>query len=1120
MGADELNDSRAESVFNDVGRKLNKLRGKKKLRDFFLGILHFLILLFGAGAAFILFEMFFWFPPVVRCVLLSLFILLLCMSGILWVVRPLYSLVFRPNQPSDVALAVESGKCIPALRDRLADAIEVYENRERDARHTSAEMALSALIQADSEIQNRDLSCLVSFKNLNRPAWHLVMTMAVGFAALMAQHRSAGQAVVRWIHPLVHFNRPAPFQLVVSPGTVRVLQGEKVRISVSFIGKWSAVPVLVIEPEGEKSYSIRMTAPFEHEIESVKKNTGYFVYSGKVRSDNFVIEVTERPMVRILQLTLHYPAYSKLGLFRMEPNVGDVEALSGTRVEMKVAANRPLRKAKVVFDNGTTIDLKPERRNARGHFVMIGNGWYQIDLEDTFGERNINPIRYAIRVKQDEFPFIRIVTPEKDSDLNQSMVVHVGLEAEDDFGISKCSLGYFLHQKTDSPEKSPDTLFCKIPLGEKPSLRLFTTYTWDLGSMRLLPEETVCYFVEATDNDGVSGPKSTRSEMYTLHFPSIEDIYREVEKEQADQISELNDMRMDAESFQTVIRKMNDELKTDQALAWEGKETIEEKAERQEEQIQRLGDLSDRLENLIESMDENNILNEQTLQKYQELQALYKEMDTPEWREALQKMQDAMARINQEEIRKAMEGLQISQEALLKSLERTLSLLKRIRIEQKMDELIRRIQDLSKNQEEVNGILEKGENKASVLAAQEASIQEQAGACQSDIQKLKNDMQAAGGMPMESMENAVESFSSPDLSVETAAMEQALMKNNRDGALNQGRQIAQQMRQAGKKLEETRKKMNDDERARVARAMRDLSMGILELSQEQESLNSQSGKGVLSQGAAEEKQQSISEALDQKADTLYRLSQKTFLVSPEMGKYLGEAKLSMQRALDGMKNSDMITAGRFQQKSVGALNQATIALLKGLEESGRGSGSGMESFFLQLQGMGAEQAALNQALSDLLGRGRLSMEEQAGMARLAAEQESIKERLRQMIRGSGNRSDVAGDLSQLVKDMEQAVRDMQMRKADRQTVQNQERILSRLLDAQRSLNRRDFSAKRQARTAQDIVRQSPASMQNSTLPDLDRMRKDVLEAAREGYTKEYLDLIEKYYNALIRANSN
>jgi isopenicillin N synthase-like dioxygenase len=940
------------------------------------------------------------------------------------------------------------------------------------------------------------------------------------FAVVVIIPVSVRQSVFRWAHPFTPFNRPALFQLFVRPGTIKVLQGETVSIKVDFRGRRFVPPILEIEPDGEKPYSIFLTSPFEYKLESVRKKTDYFVHSGKVRSKRYTIEVKERPMIRMMQLILHPPAYSRMEASRQEPNAGDVDALAGTEVEMSVTANKPIRAARAIFEREKPADLASKKQNAKGRFIIKYNERYWIELEDDFGEKNINPIHYTIRIKPDRFPFVRIVSPEKNSDLDQSMVVPLVLEVEDDFGISQCRLGYYLDKRSVSPGQGSDTSFFAIPVEGKQPSRLSILQKWDLGSSHLLPEDVVSYFIEATDNDRVAGPKSARSDVYTLRFPSIEDIYREMEKEQADQIHGLNDLFTETESFQAVIRQIDDDLKAGKVFEWEEKKNIEEKIGQQKEQISQLDNLADRLGSMIERMNENNLLDDQTLQKYQELQTLYEEMATPEWKEAMKKLQDAFERVSQEDMRKAMEGLQISQKALLRSLERTISLLKRLRIEQKTEELIQRICNMAKRQNEIDSILEKPQRNEKNLTSQEESIQEDTRAFQAETQKLRNEMQSLSGMPLDLMENAIQSVLSPQLSDEAAAMGRELQKQNRDDALSRGRKIEQQMQRAERSLKEMQKKLQENQRERIVGAMREMSLGLLELSQEQESLQTQIEKGSFLQKTIEEKQQSISEALDQKADSLYRLSFETFLVSPEMGKSLGEAKSAMQQALDGMKNMEFTKAGHFQQKAVGALNRTVITALKGMDQLGQGSGSGMESFFLQLQGMGEEQAALNRKLSDLLGQGRLSLEAQSGMARLAAEQESIKERLLEMIREFGYRSDITGNLNQLVKNMEQAIQEMQERKADRQTIQNQERILSRLLDAQRSLNSQDFSKKRQARTAQDINRRGPAPIQDQNSKKLDRLRKDILEAAKEGYTKEYLDLIQKYFDALLMINQN
>jgi hypothetical protein len=81
----------------------------------------------------------------------------------------------------------------------------------------------------------------------------------------------------------------------------------------------------------------------------------------------------------------------------------------------------------------------------------------------------------------------------------------------------------------------------------------------------------------------------------------------------------------------------------------------------------------------------------------------------------------------------------------------------------------------------------------------------------------------------------------------------------------------------------------------------------------------------------------------------------------------------------------------------------------------------------------------------------------------------------------------------------------------------QERILSRLLDAQRSVHNRDYSKKRQAETAKEQYSSlSPANLPNMRDNTKDRLRTELMRALNEGYAKDYQILIQKYFEALTR----
>jgi len=80
--------------------------------------------------------------------------------------------------------------------------------------------------------------------------------------------------------------------------------------------------------------------------------------------------------------------------------------------------------------------------------------------------------------------------------------------------------------------------------------------------------------------------------------------------------------------------------------------------------------------------------------------------------------------------------------------------------------------------------------------------------------------------------------------------------------------------------------------------------------------------------------------------------------------------------------------------------------------------------------------------------------------------------------------------------------------------QKQQRILSRLLDAARSVNRRDFNPERESRPGEDVARVSPGAIPPELLRESDRLRLDMLKAEMDRYPAQYRAFVESYLRAL------
>ena len=91
---------------------------------------------------------------------------------------------------------------------------------------------------------------------------------------------------------------------------------------------------------------------------------------------------------------------------------------------------------------------------------------------------------------------------------------------------------------------------------------------------------------------------------------------------------------------------------------------------------------------------------------------------------------------------------------------------------------------------------------------------------------------------------------------------------------------------------------------------------------------------------------------------------------------------------------------------------------------------------------------------------------------------------------------------------------------DRKVIERQERILSRLLDAQKSIREKEYSKKRIAEREKQIVGKSPPNLKQTILNNEDYLRKELMDALDEGYSAEYKEYIKKYFEKLYRQIEN
>ncbi len=1127
-------------ILSELIVRLASVRKKENSSSLLYGILFSASLIVGAAGFVILVEQIFYLPVPARTIIF--WVVIAVSVGLLawFVLRPLLKRFELLPAESNAQTAEKVGKAFPNINDHLINILQLYNERE-SSRFYSPDLIDASFEDVRKEIEPVDFTAAVSFARPRK--WGRILGIVTGIALLLLAVFPSGflGAANRLWHYTESFEAPLPFRFIVEPGNKEVVKGASVPIVVKVEGVPQKQITLSSKPSGqiqfdEKTLAANADGTFSYEMPALKSTTLYRVSSGDVSSEEYTLTVIDRPMVKMLRLNLAFPSYAKLSSRQLDDNVGDVTALKGTRITFSLEANKPLAVAKLMFSQPAN-ETKPNAHSltvsgskASGSLTLLKEQTYYIHLVDEENVASAEPIEYSLKIVPDAFPTAQILFPGTNIDIAENSRLNMLYKITDDFGFSSLRLAYRLIQsRYEQPWE--DFRYLAVPIPSAIVTGGDIAHLWPLSELNLVPEDVVSYYLEVFDNDNISGPKSGRSEIYTLRLPSLEEVFADLNQSHDVSLEAMKESLKQAEEAKKELEQLQQEMrKNQQKMDWQQQKKAEEMLKKYEEIQKKMEEVNKTINEMVQKMEKNEVLSQETLEKYQELQQLMEQMNSPEFAEAMKKMQQAMQQMNTEQMRQAMQNFQFNEENFRKSIERTMNLLKRIQIEQKVDEAIKRAEEMMKKQEELQKQTEQtnpsDRNKLDDLAQQQKDLKEMLDQLQKELAELQKKMQEfPAEMPLDEMQKAQEQLDQSQLDEMMEQIAQQMQQQQLSQAMQNQQSARQKMQQFMQQMQQMQQAMRQNQQRQIVNEMRRALQDVLNLSKRQEQLKNQSQRMEPNSQQYRDNAQQQMDVLRDLANVtqgLSRLSQKTFAITPELGKSIGDAMRQMSQAMQSLDQRSGNQAAGQQQGAMGSLNEAAEQLqsgINGMMQGGQGMGMGMAGFMQRLQQMSGQQQGINQGTQNL---GGMSAQQQAEMGRLAAEQGMVRKSLEQLAKEaaqSGELSKMLGDLNRVAQEMREVQTDLAQGNVNPETMKKQERILSRLLDSQRSARERDFEKKRRAESGTNVARKSPGEIDLNTQEGRNRLRQDLQKAIEEGYAKDYQELIKKYYEALERLES-
>jgi hypothetical protein len=796
--------------------------------------------------------------------------------------------------------------------------------------------------------------------------------------------------------------------------------------------------------------------------------------SGARRSPERLVHVAIPAFLADLDVVARFPTY----LNRADEPVPigpDTMALPvGTTLLVHGTASVPLAAAAWGHERGSRIaQLRVDGTRFDGRFTPIESGTWRLALTPADSQPlEGDPPALALRLVPDSAPVVTVPIPGRDTTLPLAMRQPLVIDVRDDHGVSRLALVSWRVSQTGKIDPVVRDTLDVNGVGD----RAIVQGELDARERNLLPGDTLRFRVEAWDN--APSPHEARSREYALRLPTREEL-------RAAQRAATSDIVAAAESVSAAQRSLGErtqDLAAERSrgtsetsagrqpagqtgtLPFQTSERGHEIAEQQEAVAQRVRELSKAVEELQRAAQAAGIDDTAFQARLRDVQQMLERALTPELEQRLRDLQAALARLDPDATRDALRRLAEAQEQLRQTLEQSEELFRRAAVEGQLASLAQDAEQLRRDQADWNK--ESARRADSAAAAAERGMAERADSLTAGIGQADRDLSAA----------------------QPAAGDSGRLRRSRtqaqraSGAMRQAAQSAAGSDAAGAErnglaAEQALDSLPEALRARrdsVAQAWRQEALDALDRALSETAALADRQRGVtesLEQGqsaaVARAQQGAIEEGTAAVERQVRAAAGRHALVSPGLQAALGFAQRQMRAARDQLDQAQPNgeAAAQLAGEATDALNATAYALAQARADvAGARSGSGFQEAVERLAQLAGQQQGLNQDAMGLMpvpGVGTEGMMQQ--LRALAARQRALAQELERLQATGG--SSAAGPLAQEAREL---ARQLDAGRLDRQTIERQQRLYRRLLDAGRTLTGPEPD-KDQERTSQSAV---------------------------------------------------
>lgn len=1049
--------------FKQFVDKLNAYIRKYYLYQLIRGLILFILLMvvyysFIAGL-----EYFNYFDPKIKLTIVISTVFLILFIFVYFLVIPLIKLTGKGKRLTYYDVSSLLSNTYPEIKDKLINIVELA--NETDLIYSN-ELKKASIDQKIEELNIFRFSDAIRYRDLKLVFGIFLSVVLIFSLFFVFSPNLFTESYVRLVHFNQKFAKPAPYTFELENTDLELITGESIELKLSCLGK-NIPEMMYVNISGNNYLMKKDENQFEYIIENINSSISVYFTDNRFVSEIYRITVLNKPFIYSFSIYVQPPSYTNL-ITETFQNIGDLKIITGTTVKwiFKTVDTDSLF---ILINDSTRIEGKKKGNTFELTKIIYSDIEYKVAIKNS-KLNDENNLVYKIKTISDLFPEIRVVQVRDSMDFKG---FNFKGNIIDDYGFNQLDFNISSEGK-DSIIKIPFTPFL---------LNQDFFYSFNFESVKNFGKSFKYYF-SVSDNDFIHHFKRTISETFNFSFPEYQDI---ISKENSD-LSSIDNLFQKSAKLTEEIQQEFKDLKMKQINSeiseWEKFQTVKDIMNKKTELENILDQIS------IKNKEANNFLNSfsedkgEIIKKQEQIEKLLNEVFSDELKKLFDEFNELAKQFDLKKFDQLSKEMDSSLDNLSKQLDKNMQLLKKMKVEQKIERVINELRKLSESEKNLLEKLVKRSDLNQISEGEKVNL--------SLLKNLENDYNGA----LEYNKTLDKPMNLFNFDNEFSNINENYKKIINDSENGNKRKTSSEIEMNIKGLDQlvfamdqmlksNKKKQN---KANIEDMKQILENLILVSFDQEKLLNKLTSIDFNNPLINDLKiiQKNLEGQVVFIKDSLYALSKRTPEISSVINKEMLALETSLNFSFNNLESGNIGGSRMYQQYGITAANNLALFLSEALENikkqqngssegdedcdkpGGKGSKPGMKS-------LKDSQSSIKDQLQKMIDQmktgnlGKLSK----SIGQTLAQQEIMQQLIRDMINGSSVGSKAKEQLKVIDQLLEQSRKELINKNINNELINRQNLILSKLLDAEKSEIERDFEDKRESKTAIDVKKGNP-----------------------------------------------